>query len=863
MDSSTDTFTPPAARSRPWAIARLWRWRELRWWQRLSRVAAVAAAVVIIAYAALPWWMPMGLLKQWVAYDMTRHMGVEVTIDHMSIGWGKGVQITGFTVAAPEGFGGEPLLTVERIHTEFAPLRYLFTKRIEAMEVERPRLLVIVQADGTTNVTPLTLLEFDVNARHITVRDAVATLDLPGRDERTQLNVGSIRFDASRRQKIGTVALSAELEQQQEGAAPIKLRVEPGDGPSVAGRATFSFTNVDLERLALPGLLHLPVSEFGGLCSGSVELQVDRNSVVDQFSLDLSVAGLNVQPVNGPELPVIEQADVALTATYDPLAPDGRLNVRSMRVRLPDMLELAGRGVVYTELINTTWQAIESIELKGRVWPSRLAEVFTGRRDLGKSGLTATGPVAVDISAERRQSQLDVRVGVDAIAAVLSRGDEVLKPLGRTLRGSIAGTFDERSDFLVIDRDSYVELGGNRVWGFGTVHNASRQLDRLRAGGQGLSLSQVIEAIAEVDWNGGIELTDSQAVADLMPGLAPVLDEVALDGTVTANLFTFERAGRRIELHVSAPADARLALGRWLVKPADQPMKLTLAAAIDPAGDMLDDIDAELTCGAGRLSVDNGWAALGANGEGANGAIQLAGNITAEHCQAIVACLSPLGEGASDARGGFHGQYDATYDPATGRGKAIVHVRDLQVLWGAQADQFDHDPAAPGGKVAGDALVRVERSGDGAITVVVNGDDLEARLVDGELIRRKWSGDRARGRVTARAGEPVTADLALGDSELTITLPADTADRQAVLSYQATLAVDEALLAAAPELAELADRVNLSGKVELTGELPYRRAGDITAEVDAGDLAFEINGQLVKPRGAVMEASVRAAGGEH
>ncbi|MCK4601512.1 MAG: hypothetical protein KAU28_03545, partial [Phycisphaerae bacterium] len=188
MDSSTDTFTPAAARSRPRGIARLWRWRELRWWQRLSRVAVVAAAVAIIAYATLPWWMPTGVLKQWVADDMARQMGVEVTIDHMSIGWGKGMQITGFTVAAPQGFGGEPLLTVERIHTEFAPLRYLFAKRIEVMEVEQPRLLVIVRADGTTNVTPVTLLEFDVNAEHVTVRDAVATLDLPGRDERTQLN---------------------------------------------------------------------------------------------------------------------------------------------------------------------------------------------------------------------------------------------------------------------------------------------------------------------------------------------------------------------------------------------------------------------------------------------------------------------------------------------------------------------------------------------------------------------------------------------------------------------------------------------------------------------------------------------------
>ena len=867
MNRSTDTFTPAA--EQPWrdAVARLWAWHGLRWRQRLLRVVAAAAMAAVIAYAALPWWLPTGVLKQWVAEDMARQMGVEVTIDELSVSWRNGVHIRGLTVGAPPGFGDEPMLVVEQIHTEFAPLRYLIAKRIESMEISQPRLLVIVQPDGTSNIAALMRLEFEVDARHISVREAVATFDLPGRESRTQLNVNSIRFDAGRRQRIGTVALSAEL-QQTDGAATISLRVDPGDNPAVAARATFSFTDVDLERLALPALLHLPISKLAGACSGSVELQIDRTSVIDQFALHLSVVDLKVQPTHGPELPVIDRANVDITATYDPLAPDGRLQIHSMRISLPEALELTGRAVVYIDVLGENWRAIESLELTGSVSLSRLAEIFTGQPSLGERDVALTGPVSVTVSARRTRTDLHLRVGIDATAAVLTRGADILKPPGRALLCELAGTLNERSDTLYIHDDSYVVLGGNRLRGFGTMRNVRQQLDRMRAGEHRLALRQVMASVAAADWTGGIELRDHQAIGDLLPQLAPALADLTLDGPVAINWSVFERAGRRIEMHVSVPAETQLSIGEWFAKPDGTPVTLTFAAAIDQAEGALADIDIDLTCGRGRVTVDNGWAVLARDSGQPDGSIKLAGSFTAERFEAIAGLFPLLTGHAAGSQGRFRGRYHATYDPATGSGEAEANIRDLQVVWGTEADELGRDPNLPGGLVSGDIVVHAERTGDGVLTISLDGDALEARIASADVSRYKRAGTRLRGKVTispahpsdSRQADTVTIEVAFGDSELTIRQPAGPTDEQAVRSYQATLAIDEALLAMLPELAAFAEAINLRGKVRLAGDLPLDAAAvELTADVDASDLAFQLDSRLIKPRGATMEAFLRAS----
>jgi len=835
-------------------------WRRLSWQQRVLRGAFVAGAALVVIYAALPCWLPTGVLKQWVANDMARQMGVKVTVDAMSFGWRDGVCIRGLTVAAPAGFGDEPMLTVEQIRTEFAPLRYLIAKRIEDMTIDRPELLVIVRQDGASNVAPLTKLQFNVDTRHIRVHEAGAILDLPGQDSPTQLDVASIRFDAGPRQRIGTVALSAQL-QQEDGAAPISLRVEPGHDPSVATRATFSFSDVDLTKLALQALLDLPVSKFGGLCSGSVELRLDRKFVVDQFSVRLSAVNLDVQPTSGPKLPVFERADLDATARYDPLAPDGRLEIQSVRIHLPDTLELKGQAVVFTGL-GASWQAVESIQLSGRASPSQLTQILTGRGGLGESDVTITGPVDLDISASRSPTDLSIGVGIDATDATVERTGQVLKPAGRAFACELAGRFNERSDTFDVQDGSYLVLGANRVGGSGRICSARQMVKLIQSREAPGQVWEIVDSIAAVDWNGEVTLADRQAVVDFLPELTSALAEVTLDGSVTAKWSGFERAGRRLELHVTVPTETRLTIGDWFAKPPGEPLTLAFASAIDAAEGRLDDIDIDFTCGAGRFGVDNSWAKLARNDAGPAGPVELAGNFTAEQFQAIAACLPLLAERTASTRTQFQGRYHATYDPSTGFAEAEAVISQLQIAWGADAGDLDRDPTRPGGKVSGDISIYARSIEDGGLTISLTGDDLEARAVTGDISRIKRAASPLRGRATFpadRAGA-ITMSLTFGGSEVTISEPSGQAGETVSARYEATLTADDVLLAMLPELAETVDAVDLRGKLKLAGEFSYSADGAaMTANVDAGDMAFQLAEGLVKPRGATMEAFLRVS----
>ncbi len=818
------------------------------------------AALLAVAYVLLPFWLPTSLLKRWVADDMARQMGVAVTIDDMSIGWRDGVQILGLTVGEPEGFGDEPMLTVARIHAEFSPLRYLLAKRVAGVQIDQPKLLAIVRLDRTTNIAPLSLLTFDIDTERIDIRDAIVTFDPPGQDSPTTLAVSSIRFDTSRRGNIATIALSAEL-QQSQGAAPIKLRVEPGSESTVAARATFSFTNVDLRKLALPELLNLPVGELGGLCSGSVELQVSSNGVVDEFALHVSVADLDIQRTAGRRLPVIDRADLDMTATYDPLAPDGRLNIRSLRVHLPGALSLTGQAVLHTDMLAASWQAVESLDIQGRVFPSRLVEMFMGREDWASTGLTVAGPVDVDVSIHRSTVDLAVRANIDAAEADVTRGEDILKPAGRALACELTGTFNERSDSLTISRGSYMTLGNNRLWSFGEMHNVRRQADALLADWPEMELLQIGRAIADGDWNGGAELADLQAIDDMLGELSPAaLAEARLDGLITANWFVFERAGRRIELHLASPADAQLTVGEWFAKPAGEAITLTIAAAIDQTNNALSDIDIDFTCGQGRLGVDNGSLARAGGQEQADDIVEVGGNITAENYQDIAACFPLLARLPDKAAGGFRGEFGGRYNSFTGEGRGHAAVRDLLATWSAEAGRLSQGVGPVSGRIAGELTIMAARTADGLVSVDIDAKDLEARIEGGGLTRTKKVGSTLHGRVTAEPDRPMMMGLFFGQSELALVLPADGGE----MPYWMSLTIDDAALAMLPELVELAERTGLRGSVGLTGVLPTRGSGGgHAAEIDATDLGFRLSDDIVKPRGTVAWATVRASPGEN
>ena len=118
-----------------------------RWWQKIVRAASLLALVILSAYVTLPWWLPAGFVGDRIAGDLASSMGVPVEVGSMSISW-AGVELKDIVIDPDNGFGRGPLVEIKSIAAPFEPLKMLFGKRLEWVEIIQPRFRVAWDDDG-------------------------------------------------------------------------------------------------------------------------------------------------------------------------------------------------------------------------------------------------------------------------------------------------------------------------------------------------------------------------------------------------------------------------------------------------------------------------------------------------------------------------------------------------------------------------------------------------------------------------------------------------------------------------------------------------------------------------------------------
>ena len=126
--------------------------------QRVIRCLGVMGILLVLAYATIPLWLPIEAARNYYAGEMSRQMGVPVSIDRMVCTWEGGVEIYGLRISSPPSFGPEPLVQVEHIQADFSPLTYIFYKKFEGMEINRPQLAVRFDSQGNSNMAVLSRL---------------------------------------------------------------------------------------------------------------------------------------------------------------------------------------------------------------------------------------------------------------------------------------------------------------------------------------------------------------------------------------------------------------------------------------------------------------------------------------------------------------------------------------------------------------------------------------------------------------------------------------------------------------------------------------------------------------------------------
>ena len=97
-----------------------------RWWQLFCRTLVVLLIVLIGGYATLPWWLPSGFVKQWMADSLSEQMGVPVRVARVTVSWAGGIEFHDVEIDSPSGFKSDTMLKVPLLRADFSPLTLLF-----------------------------------------------------------------------------------------------------------------------------------------------------------------------------------------------------------------------------------------------------------------------------------------------------------------------------------------------------------------------------------------------------------------------------------------------------------------------------------------------------------------------------------------------------------------------------------------------------------------------------------------------------------------------------------------------------------------------------------------------------------------
>lgn len=641
---------------------------RLRWWQWLCRAAILLALLLAAAYATLPWWAPTGWLGREICRRLSAQAGCEVRLTDLRLSWASGVEIRGLAIDPPGG-GPVPLASVRVVRTELSPVRLLLNKDLGCVELIEPKIDLAVDANGRTNLEPLARLAGDVTPSGFHVERAIVSLRLPDEPEPLALRVASMEIGC---RAGGQLAMSASLGQgAQSAAAPMSLSAQasPGGGAS----ASLTFSNLDLSKLPLARQANLPLKRFAGRADGALELRVNPQGIVDAFRCRLRVRRLDVQPEANVQLPVVDEAVLDVSATYDHITKVVR--VQTARIRLPGVVDLSGQADVGAGLLDGHWEAIESLDLSGQVQPAKLAAMLAGRQEL-PGDLAILGPVKVTVRARQESRKLDLRLSADATGAEIRRGERVLKPAGRNWDMGLAGDLDHRTTGFDV-RESWLHIASNRFTGCGALVSLRGLAEQLTDPNRGEIGQTLLSALARLNWHGEWAIDDMDALLDLAaPADRPAeLADMTLAGPLTGRWYIHHGPATQVRASFHAGPDARVALPGRFVQPPGVPLDLSLGVAIDPNTNDLKDLTFDLAAGPARLE---GLKLVLARA-GDSGPLRIDGSFSAERIEDLLACVPGTDELRRGLAGTAKGRVSLEADRCLRRLNASVNLKDTRI----------------------------------------------------------------------------------------------------------------------------------------------------------------------------------------
>ncbi len=122
----------------------------------IAWIAGLIVVLIILLVVAVELFFPTERARQWAVEKGTEALGRDITIEgvDVSIWGGIGVVLQDVTIANPDGFDADPLLSTERLDVklQFFPL-LAGDFALDRLIIDEPLILLLKRADGSTNYT--------------------------------------------------------------------------------------------------------------------------------------------------------------------------------------------------------------------------------------------------------------------------------------------------------------------------------------------------------------------------------------------------------------------------------------------------------------------------------------------------------------------------------------------------------------------------------------------------------------------------------------------------------------------------------------------------------------------------------------
>lgn len=566
---------------------KLWRRSRRR---ILIRILIFLILVPVVLYVSLPWIIPDEYLEHLVEQQLTEDLGRQVAISRITLGWRSGMRVHTVAVVNMDSTL-RPLLTVDMIEMEFAPISLFIKKRIGYVKINKPTFYMSTDHPPSLRLDKFMGGKQALEIGSLSIADGQLTIVDPVRQRS-----GELLFNLSSHIDRAAGQMSWHFDAHDRGVGGRGTLVSSGwvRSPEIAGhvaaaegRFDTNAENLDLWTLGcmarilrMKKLSPLAIGEIEGVAAG--ELRGHITSKGFNADLDVQLKALTVVAESGRTIARSSDTRVAGSLQYDPY--NGIAEISHLSWDLPGCKL---QGEVTARLAPPKQPVVERAQVRGAVELDVLRELVPELDARLGDAFTLVGPQ--DFSLNYFHIGQTDRFEFDAagdschwrFAAPGAEGGVVWidKPAGVTGRMAAQIEYDRATGSMSVS-EIVSKLGSSRI---DALLDVPEWLHVDHLGG-------LVDRWQRNRLEVAVTLSDPEELADLAPVLSSLTHGVQLDGSMQLKMKLQPRSkGARLDLQLELPEDSGLKIRLPAEEVTLAEVPVGLGAAVSFAADIAED----------------------------------------------------------------------------------------------------------------------------------------------------------------------------------------------------------------------------------------------------------------------------------